>query len=339
MGLYLNDVARGRDLRDLVRVYGDIAARIDAGAYDVVLVDVCQFALVPPVLSALATPSVAYVHNGPARLEAGTWDSARTRWARLRSGWHAPFERSYDRRLADLQARAARGATRVVANSAHTAGRVRDAYGVDADVCPPGVEIPALEECERENYVLSVGEIEPRKGFGFLVDALGEIAAPWRPPLRIAAHRANPVEHERLVNAARARGVDLEIVFDPPPATLRSLYRRASAFVYGAHHEALGLAPLEAMACATPVVAVAEGGVTETVIDGETGILTPRVPAGFGAQLESLLRDRVRLAAYGEAARRHVERKWSWPVRAGALEHALTDAARSRSSITMKAAR
>ena len=107
LGLYLNDVARGRDLRDLERVYGDIARRIDGGAYDVVLVDVCQFTLVPPVLSTLATPSVAYVHNGPARLEAGTWASARTPWARLRSGWHAPLERAYDRRLAALQANAA----------------------------------------------------------------------------------------------------------------------------------------------------------------------------------------------------------------------------------------
>ena len=147
------------------------------------------------------------------------------------------------------------------------------------------------------------------------------------------------MEHERLLTAARARGVDLEVVIDPPRATLRSLYRRASAFVYGAHHEALGLAPLEAMACATPVVAVAEGGVTETVVDGETGILTPRVPAVFGAQLESLLCDRARRAAYGEAARRHVEREWSWPVRAGALEQVLAGAAHSPIRATMKAAR
>jgi len=330
LGLYLNDAARVRDLRDLVRVYGDIARRIDGGAYDVVLVDVCQFTLVPPVFSTLATPSVVYVHNGPARLEAGTWASARTPWARLRAGWHAPFERAYDRRLSALQANAARGATRVVANSVHTAGRVRAAYGVEADVCPPGVEVPSCAAEARENYVLSVGEIEPRKGFGFLVDALGEVPAPSRPALRIAAHRANPVEHERICVAARARGVDVEVVFDPSQPALTALYRRARAFVHGAHHEALGLAPLEAMACATPVVAVAEGGVTETVVDGETGILTPRVPAVFAAQLDSLLRDRVRLAAYGEAARRHVERAWSWPVRAAALEQVLTNVAQSR---------
>ena len=71
------------------------------------------------------------------------------------------------------------------------------------------------------------------------------------------------------------------------------------------------------MARATPVVAVGEGGVTETVVDGETGILTRGTPAIFGAQLDALLRDPGRRAAYGAAARRQVERGWSWPVRAG----------------------
>ena len=330
MGLYLNDLGRQRDLRDLVRVYADIARRIDAGNYDVVLVDVCQFMLVPTVLSSLTTPSVAYVHNGPARLESGTWDAAHTTWARLRSGWHAPFERAYDHRLAALQIDAARAATRVVVNSAHTARRVRDAYGVDADVCPPGVEVPPVPAGAREDYVVSVGEIEPRKGFGFLVEALGEIDASIRPALRIAANRANPVERERLVATARARGVDLEILLDPEPVALSQLYSRARVFVYGAHHEALGLAPLEAMARATPVVAVAEGGVTETVVAGETGVLTPRDPNAFAAQLEALLHDDDRRARYGAAARRHVEREWTWPVRAAALEQVLIASARPK---------
>jgi len=323
MGLYLNDARRDRDLRDLVTTYEAIARRVDAGGFDVVLVDVCRFALVPPAVGALRTPAVVYAHNGPARLENGTWDSASSTWARMRSSWHAPLERAYERRLAALQAASVRAARRVVANSEHTAARVRRAYGVDAAVCPPGVDIPALSEEPREDFVLSVGEIEPRKGFAFVVDALGRVDPRIRPALHIAANRANPIEHERLLARARARAVDLRITLDPPADVLWSLYRRASLFVYGAHHEALGLAPLEAMACATPVIAVAEGGVLETVVDGGTGVLLPREPGRIAGAIERLLEDRFRCAQLGDAARAHVERSWAWPVRAAALERVL----------------
>ena len=57
--------------------------------------------------------------------------------------------------------------------------------------------------------------------------------------------------------------------------TLYSLYGRARAFVF-ASLEDFGMAPVEAMAAGTPVIGYGAGGLLETVIDGQTGILFPR---------------------------------------------------------------
>jgi glycosyltransferase involved in cell wall biosynthesis len=72
--------------------------------------------------------------------------------------------------------------------------------------------------------------------------------------------------------------------------------------------EPLGLTPLEAMALRKPVVAVGEGGVRETVVPEETGLLVPpNDPDAMAAAIRRILADPARCAAMGEAGRRRVE--------------------------------
>jgi glycosyltransferase involved in cell wall biosynthesis len=327
-GLYLNDIRRARDLRDLVTLNARIAARIDAAGYDVALVDVCRYTLVPPILSALQTPAVYYAHDPPARAEREQWQPTRTRWARMRDGWHKPFEDRHAQHLEALQRRSVKAAAAVAANSRHTAAGFQDAFDVEAVVCPPGVTLPAdAAAMVRGVGVLSVGEVEPHKGYPFLVDALARLDPNARPTLRIVANRANPVERARLEQRAARAGVTLEIEIGVPEDRLRSAYTEAAVFVFAAHDEPLGLAPLEAMARATPVVAVGEGGVHETVVDGVTGYLTRRDADSFAARLGPLLRDEDELRRLGTNAREHVARHWSWSARAAALEEVLVDVA------------
>jgi glycosyltransferase involved in cell wall biosynthesis len=76
--------------------------------------------------------------------------------------------------------------------------------------------------------------------------------------------------------------------------------------------EPLGLTPLEAMALRKPVVAVGEGGVRETVVPGETGLLVPpRDPHAMAAAIRTILADPRRRVAMGEVGRRRVERCFS----------------------------
>jgi glycosyltransferase involved in cell wall biosynthesis len=94
-------------------------------------------------------------------------------------------------------------------------------------------------------------------------------------------------------------------------------------------YEPFGIINLEAMACGTPVVASAVGGILEVVVDGETGLLVrleqqqespfePRDPARFSADLAAainrLLGDHALRDRMARAGRERVEREFTWPA-------------------------
>jgi glycosyltransferase involved in cell wall biosynthesis len=84
--------------------------------------------------------------------------------------------------------------------------------------------------------------------------------------------------------------------------------------VYTSRLEPFGLAPLEANLCETPVVAIAEGGVRETIVDGLNGILVPdRNPVLIGKALAKILDNPAWGRRLGEQARAQVIEKWGWP--------------------------
>jgi glycosyltransferase involved in cell wall biosynthesis len=74
----------------------------------------------------------------------------------------------------------------------------------------------------------------------------------------------------------------------PPRERLRQLYWGARALLFPAHED-FGIIPVEAQACGTPVLGLRRGGLLETVIDGETGLLVDsREPAPYAAALRRL---------------------------------------------------
>src|SRR5262249_58973660 len=84
---------------------------------------------------------------------------------------------------------------------------------------------------------------------------------------------------------------------------------RAHAVVCSSRSEGLGLALLEAMAMARPILGFAVGGVAEIVTHDQTGWLTgERTPAALAALVARAHRDPPRPAAMGSAARARVER-------------------------------
>ena len=91
------------------------------------------------------------------------------------------------------------------------------------------------------------------------------------------------------------------------------LYSHATCFACPSVYEPFGIINLEAMACGTPVVASAVGGIPEVVVDGETGLLVPPGnPALLAAALGRVLADTGFGASLGSAGRRRVEERFSW---------------------------
>lgn len=214
-------------------------------------------------------------------------------------------------------------------------GRVRVIHnGIDPDEYsrrPDPTTLLRLGIDPHRPIVLFVGRITRQKGILHLVRAIPQLAAGTQVVLcagapdtpEIGEEMASLVQQARLESAA-------EITWIPemlPRADTVTLYSHADVFVCPSVYEPFGIINLEAMACETPVVASAVGGIPEIVVDGETGTLVhfaaeggdsaePADPAAFQRALadgiNALLADDARRSAMAAAARARVLAQFSW---------------------------
>jgi glycosyltransferase involved in cell wall biosynthesis len=310
-----------RWLRHLVLVRNvsrRIALDIDAGGYDVVLAHPSQFTQAPWLLRFLrATPSVYYCHE-PLR-------------AAYEPGISGPAMRLMIRATVGRADRAnVACATALAVNSAFTAANVRRVYGRRASVVYLGVNEATFRRQQQPpgDYVLTVAALHPLKGLPFLIDALRLVPACQRPPLLVVSDRAREAERQRLDRQADAAGVELRFRFRVSDEELASLYASARLVLYAPYREPFGFVPLEAMACARPVLAVRDGGIPESVVDGETGFLADRDPAGFAARIVELLRDREATETVARRAAVVVRTRWGWPQSIARIESLCRETAR-----------
>jgi glycosyltransferase involved in cell wall biosynthesis len=227
-----------------------------------------------------------------------------------------PYERT--RRAQDR--RFIRAAPDVITLSRHIARRLHEIYGVEAGVVRLGVDAETFSpdpSLEREGYVLSVGALHPLKGHQIVIEALATLPAP-RPPLVICGDRGDL--GPELTATAAAHGVELEIRRAVDTDALVDLYRRAGVLACAQVLEPFGLIALEGMATATPVVAVDEGGLAESLTDGRTGILVPRDAAAMGAAIGRVLGEPGLAARLGAAGREEAARDWTWEATAATLD-------------------
>jgi glycosyltransferase involved in cell wall biosynthesis len=189
--------------------------------------------------------------------------------------------------LQTLDVRMSRHVDSYAANSREVQGRIRRFWGRDAIVINPPVDVgffaaaPAGQRAQNRDYLLGVGRWIPYKQF----DVMIAIADAARVPLVIAG--SGP-EEPRLRKLAAAAGVDVAFECRPSRERLRELYWGARALLFPTHED-FGIVPVEAQACATPVIGLGRGGLLETVVDGVTGFLADaNDPAAYGSYVERL---------------------------------------------------
>ena len=328
----LNQLQRWRDLNKLIEIGRSIADRIDVKAYDIVFANTCWYTHIPAFLQFVQTPAVYYLHEPFGRhfvrpiqrdyLGGGNWRGMMDKVD--------PLIRLYRSRLANIQFGSIQNTSLLLANSQYTQEQMRSSSEVDAPVCNYGIDYETfrpLPSIDKENCVISVGELQPRKGFDFIVTSLGRMPANQRPALKLACNMINPQEKAYILDLAEENGVNLEILEKLDAEALAVEYNRAQLCVYAPVMEPLGLVPLEAMACGTPVVGVAEGGVVETVIDGENGRLVDRNSNNFAEVVQELLNRPELRRQLGQQGRNYVLENWTWERSVAELEQHLYDTA------------
>jgi glycosyltransferase involved in cell wall biosynthesis len=186
--------------------------------------------------------------------------------------------------------------------------------GVDTDAFTPSGPVAPRTDRKR---LLVLGRLVERKGQDDAVRALplvpdAELVVVGGPPTD--ALDGDP-EVCRLRGIAADLGVADRLVFtgSVARADVPSWVRSADVVLAVPWYEPFGITPLEAMACARPVVATAVGGLVDSVADGVTGdLVPPRDPERLGEVLAALLADDERRAAYGEAGVRRARERYRW---------------------------
>jgi glycosyltransferase involved in cell wall biosynthesis len=152
----------------------------------------------------------------------------------------------------------------------------------------------------------TVGRLVPIKGLEWLLKAASRVLAEF-PQACFVIIGDGPMLGE-LMQLTSKLGIGLRMVFVGAREDVPECLAALDLFVLPSLNEGMGRVLLEAMAVGCPVVATRVGGIPDIVADGTTGLLVPpRDDRALAEAILTLLRDRSRRAAYGEAARRHVD--------------------------------
>jgi glycosyltransferase involved in cell wall biosynthesis len=160
----------------------------------------------------------------------------------------------------------AQSATRVdsfIANSQFVARRIEKTYRREAAVIHPPVDLAGFTlQPEKEGYYLTASRMVPYKRIDLIVEAFSRM-----PEYELRVIGEGP-DFEKIKDKA---GPNVKMLGYQSFEVLKEQMQKARAFVFAAEED-FGIAPVEAQACGTPVIAFGKGGVTETVIEGETGV-------------------------------------------------------------------
>lgn len=149
--------------------------------------------------------------------------------------------------------------------------------------------------------------LEERKGHRFLLEAAAELKRQGRRlKYRIAGDGS---QREKLERLAQSLGLQQEVEFLGFVSDVQAFLSSIDIFVLPSLFEGLGVAVLEAMAAARPVVASDAGGLRELVVDGETGLLVrPGDSIALARAIAQLASQPERMRELGEHGRDRVEK-------------------------------
>ena len=185
----------------------------------------------------------------------------------LTTGLRSALVRYFLHRMRIWDSRTANGVDHFIACSGYIARRIWKTYRRPSTVIYPNVEVDdfVLGPGPREDFYLTSSRLVPYKKIQLIVRAFANM-----PDRKLVVIGAGPLLKQIKTEATS----NVSVLGFQPFSVLLDHLQKARCFIF-ASEEDFGIAPLEAQACGTPVLAFGKGGARETVIDGVTGLFFP----------------------------------------------------------------
>lgn len=272
--------------------------QLDVTSYDLVISSSASVA--KGVITGPNQVHIAYTHS-PVRY---AWDLQfqYLREAKVLRGLKSLIARTVLHYIRIWDVRTAHGVDHFIANSGFVGRRIMKAYGRSSTTIHPPVNLGRFTVGDsREDFYVTMSRMVPYK----------------RIPLIVEAFRLMPDRHLIVIGdgpemsaVRKAAGPNVTILGKQPNEVVVSHLQRAKAFLFAAEED-FGIAPLEAQACGTPVIAYGKGGALETIRgrdgEGQTGVFfAEQTPEAIAAAVAHL--DERQSYITSEACRKNVER-------------------------------
>jgi len=326
------------------------ADEINRGGFDLLFANTSLYQAVSSIGRYVSMPKVVYLQEPVRELYEAMPDPLWQALPPAESYLSAAFLRDYLKDIYKTQSlrvlmreevRNAKAFDLMLVNSFYSRESILRAYGLDAKVCYLGVDTEKFVELNlpRENFVVGLGAFVKLKNVEFALRSVAAVPESRRPRLVWIGNAADPLYLEAMKQLALALEVEFEPLVKIDDDELVRTLNRAALMIYCSRLEPFGFAPLEANACGLPVLAVAEGGVRETIVDGVNGLLSDNDPRQMADAITRLTGDPEYARCLGQTARREVAAKWSVEASVERLERKLLDALNARRAEDLKTAR
>ena len=286
----------------------EAATQINTKQFDILFAANCRYQAAPPIARLTSMPAIFYCQE-PYR-------------AFHEAGIGSPLLMNRSRRIRE-EVKNAQTFDRILVNSEYSRSQIDKVYSVNSEVNYLGIDTDHFKPTgeARGDFILGVGAIQPHKRIELAIESIARLPTPR--PLVWIGNMCSKGYRRTLETLANKLGVKLTLLTGVPDADLVSYLSRARLFIYTSRLEPFGLTPLEANACGTPVVAVREGGMCETIKANINGYLCDVTPTELASCMQKLLADPERIERLGISAREHTISEWSWSRSFEQLEKSL----------------
>ena len=179
----------------------------------------------------------------------------------------------------------------------------------------------------------TVANLFPRKGYDVMCRALSVLRQRRSEIHYLIVGTGDPGYEQMLRKLVQSLGLEGQVHFAGFQEPVYPALAAMDVYVHPAIMEGFGIALLEAMAMAKPVVATTTGGIPDIVVHEETGLLVaPGDPEALASAVGVLLDDKSRWVAMGKAGRQRVERLFTVDAMVSKLTACYEDVIRERGS-------